>query len=62
MKKILIVEDSNLFAGLISRKLYSVFDYKCVVKSTYQDALSVLEENPDQFVLAILDLKLPLKG
>lgn len=59
MENILIVEDSKLFAGLISRKLCTEFPYRCVVKSTRQDAVTMLEEESDQYVLAILDLNLP---
>ena len=56
---VLIVEDSNLCSGLITKKISLDFQFKCIVKHTYQEAVSRLEENSEQFLFAVLDLNLP---
>jgi len=59
MKKILVVEDSHLFSKLLSKRVADDFQIECVVCTTYQETISRLEENHEQFLLAILDLNLP---
>jgi len=59
MKKILIVEDSRLFSKLLSKRVTDDFQAECVVCTTYQETVSLLEKDPEQFLLAVLDLNLP---
>lgn len=59
MKKILIVEDSKLFSKLLSKRVADDFQTECVVCTTYRETVSLLKENPEQFLLAVLDLNLP---
>jgi PleD family two-component response regulator len=59
MDKVLIVEDSKLFGKLLSRRVADDFHAGCVVKTTYQETVALLEEDADQFLLAVLDLNLP---
>ena len=59
MKKILIVEDSRLFSGLLQKRIAADFSLDCVIKESYQQAEELLEHNSADFSLAILDLTLP---
>lgn len=59
MKKILIVEDSKLFSRLLAKRIVSDFQTECVIRTTYKETVALLENNPEQFLLAILDLNLP---
>ncbi len=58
-KYILIVEDSRLFYGLISKKITQEFPYECIVKTTCAEAKEILDQRPEDALLAILDLNLP---
>ncbi len=59
MKYILVVEDSRLFYELISKRISQEFPFECIVKTTYAGAVELLEQRPDDILLAILDLTLP---
>jgi len=59
MEKILVVDDSRLFSGLISKRISQDFHFDCVTKSTHAEVTALLETQPNEFVLAILDLNLP---
>ncbi|MCD6582601.1 MAG: diguanylate cyclase [Desulfuromusa sp.] len=59
MKKILIVEDSKLFSKLLARRIVSDFQTECVICTTYKETVALLENDPEQFLLAVLDLNLP---
>jgi len=59
MKKILVVDDSRLFSGLISKRISHDFSCQCVTKSTHAEVTTLLERQPDAFILAVLDLNLP---
>lgn len=59
MKSILVVEDSRLFAGLISKRITQDFSCQCIVKSSRAEAEAVLEQQADEILLAVLDLNLP---
>lgn len=59
MKKILIVEDSKLFSKLLAKRIVRDFQTECVICTTYKETAALLENNPEQFLLAVLDLNLP---
>jgi diguanylate cyclase (GGDEF)-like protein len=59
MKKILIVEDSRLFSNLLAKRIVDNFQTDCVICTTYRETVTLLEDDPDQFLLAVLDLTLP---
>lgn len=59
MNKILIVEDSNMFANLLKKRVADDFKLECVIKTSYQEAVALLADSPDDFLLATLDLTLP---
>ena len=58
-KYILVVEDSRLFCGLISKRIAREFSYECLVCSTRAEAKELLKRHPDDILLAVLDLNLP---
>lgn len=59
MEKILIVEDSRVFLNLIKKAITDKFDYECVMTGTFEETKQILEEQSDQFLMAVLDLNLP---
>ena len=59
MDKVLIVAEGKLFAKMLSRRVAGAFHAGCVVKTTYKDTVVLLEQDADQFLLAVLDLNLP---
>ena len=59
MKKILIVEDSRLFSNLLAKRIVDDFQTECVICTTYRETVTLLKDDPDQFLLAVLDLTLP---
>ena len=59
MNKILIVEDSKMFANLLKKRVADNFGMDCVICESYQQAAELLLENAADFLLAILDLTLP---
>lgn len=58
-KKILVVEDSALFAGAIVKKIENQLTLECVVANSFQQARELFEHGEDNFAIAILDLTLP---
>ena len=59
MPKVLIVEDSRLFANLLQKRVKEEFFAECVVKTTYQEAVNLFDQEQQDFMLAILDITLP---
>ena len=57
MKKVLIVEDSKLFAFVLNQKVRQLGSFEPVVAHTYGDAQKVLEK--ESFFAAILDMVVP---
>jgi len=57
--KILVVEDSALFAGAIVKKIANQLTLECVVAKSFQQAREIIEHGEDEFGIAILDLTLP---
>jgi len=56
---VLIVEDSKMFAGLVSKKITKEFQFKSIVKENLASTVSFLEETSQKILIAILDLNLP---
>ena len=61
MEKVLIVEDSKVFARLLIRKIEDELFFDACWASNFEEARYLLEENPDKntFFVALLDLHLP---
>ncbi len=59
MPNVLIVEDSRLFSNLLKKRVSEDFHVDCFVRTSYQDAVDLLEQEEHEFQLAILDLTLP---
>ena len=61
MEKVLIVEDSKVFARILIRKIEDELFFNVCWASNYEEALHIIEENPnnDTFFVALLDLHLP---
>ena len=61
MEKVLIVEDSKVFARILIRKIEDALFFDACWASNFEEARYLLEENPDNntFFVALLDLHLP---
>ncbi len=59
MKKILIVEDSNMFVNLLKNRIYRDFWIESDVCRSYEEATTLLAGKTTDYELAILDLTLP---
>jgi len=59
MAKVLIIEDSRMFANLLKKRLADDFQIDCVIKESYQQAAELLEQDSAEFLLATVDLTLP---
>ncbi|MFU2209084.1 diguanylate cyclase [Solidesulfovibrio sp. C21] len=61
MEKVLIVEDSKVFARILIRKIEDELFFNVCWASNFEEARYILEENPDNdtFFVALLDLHLP---
>jgi len=61
MEKVLIVEDSKVFARVLIRKIEDELFFDTSWASTYEETVYILEESPEQpnFFVAIVDLHLP---
>lgn len=61
MEKVLIVEDSKVFARILIRKIEDELFFDACWASNFEEARYLLEENPDghKFFVALLDLHLP---
>lgn len=61
MEKVLIVEDSKVFARILIRKIEDELFFDACWASNFEEARYLLEENPDNntFFVALLDLHLP---
>ena len=61
MEKVLIVEDSKVFARMLIRKIEDELFFDTCWASNFEEARYILEENPDNdtFFVALLDLHLP---
>ena len=57
--KVLIVEDSLTFAGILQRKVSETLDLESEVFKCYSDAAKYLESSECEFFSALLDLNLP---
>jgi diguanylate cyclase (GGDEF)-like protein len=58
-QKVLIVEDSALFASAIVKEIENQLTLACVVADSFQQARELVESGTDDFRIAILDLTLP---
>ncbi|QJB55816.1 diguanylate cyclase [Pseudodesulfovibrio sp. zrk46] len=56
---VLIVEDSKFFASMLSRRIQDELGYKVDWKSTYADAVKIIDCCRDNYLVALLDLNLP---
>lgn len=59
MNRILIVEDSRMFATMISRKIRFELDFERDVAPTMAVAKKMVEKYKDDYFVAVLDLHLP---
>ncbi|MEA4858239.1 diguanylate cyclase [Solidesulfovibrio sp.] len=61
MEKVLIVEDSKVFARLLIRKIEDELFFDACWASNFEEARYLVEENPDNnsYFVALLDLHLP---
>lgn len=61
MDKVLIVEDSKVFARILIRKIEDELFFDTAWASNFEEARYLLDENPDNnaFFVALLDLHLP---
>jgi diguanylate cyclase (GGDEF)-like protein len=59
LKRILIVEDSKMFATMISRKIRFELDFERDVATTLAAAKELIEKKKTEYFLAVLDLHLP---
>ncbi len=59
MKKILLVEDSQLYKRVLLRRIDEVLRRKAEAVSTYAEAVALVSEDPAAFDIALLDLNLP---
>ncbi|MEH6357924.1 MAG: diguanylate cyclase [Pseudomonadales bacterium] len=57
--KVLLVEDSRSINGLVSRSIRNQLHIDVVSATSMQEAKQILEIQPDDFFVAILDLNLP---
>jgi signal transduction histidine kinase len=57
MSEVLIVEDSRLFANVLSRKVRSALGHEVIIASTFQQARDLAESR--ELAAAVLDLQLP---
>jgi len=57
--KVLVVEDSRSINGLLSKSITSQLHIDVVSANSMQQAQQILEQQADQFFVAILDLNLP---
>lgn len=58
MKNVLLVEDSNAFAGMLSQYLLKEHDIQCVLAASKAAAMTILQQRQD-FFAAVVDLHLP---
>jgi diguanylate cyclase (GGDEF)-like protein len=61
MEKVLIVEDSKVFARVLIRKIEDELFFDTSWASTYEETVYILEESPEKadFFVAVADLHLP---
>ncbi|MCP5052025.1 MAG: diguanylate cyclase [bacterium] len=59
MKRILIVEDSKMFATMISRKIRFELEFERDIAPTLKRAKELIRENKGHYFLAVVDLNLP---
>ncbi|QAZ69012.1 diguanylate cyclase [Solidesulfovibrio carbinolicus] len=61
MEKVLIVEDSKVFARILIRKIEDELFFDACWASNFEEARYLIEENPDNhdYIVALLDLHLP---
>lgn len=57
--KILVVEDSKMFANVISSEIRSRLGFKCTVAATLEDTKKAIDNEPGGYFMAVLDLSLP---
>lgn len=58
MERILVVEDSKMFANMIKKQIQTRLGFECTVAPTFAEAKKELE-NGSEFFMAVLDLNLP---
>ena len=57
--KVLVVEDSRSINGLLSNSIINQLHIDVISTNSMQQAQQILEQQADQFFVAILDLNLP---
>lgn len=59
MKRILIVEDSKLFATMISRKIRFELELERDIAFSFKEAVLLVQEHKSEYSLAVVELSLP---
>ncbi|MGE5343589.1 MAG: diguanylate cyclase [Candidatus Omnitrophota bacterium] len=57
--QILVVEDSKMFANVITNQIQARLGFDCIVTATLEETKTLVEKNPTGYFLAVLDLNLP---
>lgn len=57
--QLLLVEDSSFFRSLVEKRVKRAMDVDVVACASMDEARKALEDNPERFFLALLDLNLP---
>lgn len=59
MTKVLVVEDSKMFAKVITDKIINRLEIECVAANSMEEAQRAVEDTSNTFAAAVLDLNLP---
>ncbi len=57
--QILVVEDSKMFANVISNEIRNRLGFRCRIATTFEEAKSLVDTRASDYFLAVLDLNLP---
>ncbi len=57
--RILVVEDSKMFANVISMEIRSRLGFECKIATTLEETRALVENQASDFFMAVLDLNLP---
>lgn len=59
MERILVVEDSKMFANVVRKQIESQLGFNCTIASTFEETRGLLQDGKGNFFMAIVDLNLP---
>ena len=58
-RTVLIIEDSNVQAKIISKQIMALTQFDTVIASSMEEAQALLEAHRESFFIAVIDLNLP---